>query len=123
MTKDRRKPPSRIRYEQTHPTVSCRVPTAIYDRLQEVKENEGKSFVDILKVGLGILEVKAKKDEQAYSRGYRDGYHQAEFKFKITYACNVCGELIAVNTRDEKEAIKHYMEDQGWGHKVCQEKE
>jgi hypothetical protein len=88
-----------------------------------MKENEGKSFADILKVGLGILELKVKKDEQAYSRGYRDGYHQAELKFKITYACNVCREPIVVNTMDEKEAIKRYMEDQGWGHRECHERE
>jgi hypothetical protein len=122
MGKGSRKPPSRIKYEQNHPTVSCRIAREVYDRLQEMKE-EGRSFADILKIGLGILELKAKKDEQAYSRGYRDGYHQAEFKFKITYACNVCGGPIVVNTRDEKEAIKQYMEDQGWGHRECHEKE
>jgi hypothetical protein len=72
MTKGKLKPPSRIKYEQGHPTISCRVPRKIYRRMQAIKEKEERSFTDILKVGLGILELKAKKDEQAYSRGYDD---------------------------------------------------
>jgi predicted CopG family antitoxin len=123
MTKVKREPPSRIKYEQSHPTVGCRVPKEIYDRLQEIKENEGKSFADILKVGLGILELKAKKDDKAYSRGYNDGYREAELELKVTYICDVCGEPIVVNTTDEKKAIKQYMEDHNWGHKECHEKE
>lgn len=123
MTKVKRKPPSRIRYEQTHPTVSCRISKEAYDRLQEVKEGEGRSFADVLKIGLGILELKAKKDEKAYSRGYNDGYYEAELEFKVTYRCNVCGEPIVVNTREEKKAIKEYMENHDWGHRACHGKE
>jgi predicted CopG family antitoxin len=119
MTKGKRKPPSRVKYEHSHPTVSCRVPKEVYDRLQEMKENEGKSFADILKTGLGILKLKAKKDQNAYYRGYKDGYRQAELKFKVTYRCNVCGESIVVNTRDEKEAVRQYMEEHRWGHREC----
>jgi hypothetical protein len=121
MAKYKRKPPSRVRYERSHPTVSCRVTKGIYDRLRETKEREGKSFADILKIGLGILEAKAKKDEKAYSRGYKDGYHQAELRFKVTYRCNVCGELITVNTREARQAVKEYMQDHGWGHRACHE--
>jgi len=122
MTKVKRKPPSRIRYEQTHPTVSCRVPTKVYDRLQETKENEGKSFADILKIGLGILELKAKKDEKAYSKGYRDGYRQAELEFKVTYSCSICGKIIALRSAKEREAARKYMEEEGWSHAECHEK-
>lgn len=123
MTKDKRKSPSRIKYEQSHPVVSCRVLREIYERLQEMKEKEGRSFADILKIGLGILELKAKKDEKAYSRGYDDGYHEAELEFKVTYACNVCGKPIVVNTKEEKEAVKQYMDDHNWGHTRCHEGE
>ncbi len=60
----KKKPPSRVRYEESHPTVSCRVPWEVYDRLYEVMEEEGKSFADILKIGLKVQKVKAVKKEQ-----------------------------------------------------------
>jgi len=123
MSKGKRKTPSRVRYEESNPTVSCRVPKKIYDRLQEIKLKQGKSFADILKIGLGILQLKARKEENAYSKGYNDGYRRAELEFKVTYACNVCGKLIVVSTRTEKEAIKQYMEEHSWGHRECHEKE
>ena len=47
----RKVPPSRIKYENNHPTVSCRVSKEIYDRLTESKKLDGKSFADILKIG------------------------------------------------------------------------
>lgn len=121
----RRKAPSRIRYEQSHPTVSCRVPTEVYERLQAVKEAEGRSFADILKVGLGILELEEKNEEEiretGYADGYRKGYAQAERIFKVTYPCKICGGVLTVRTSEEKEAIKAYMRERGWGHRECHE--
>ncbi len=57
-----RKTPSRIKYEQSHPTVSFRVSKELYDMLQAVKKAEGKSNTDVLKAGVGLLEVKVGKD-------------------------------------------------------------
>ena len=57
-----RKAPSRVRYEQGHPTVTCRVPREVYDKLHEVKEAKGKSFADILKIGLRILEERVEEE-------------------------------------------------------------
>lgn len=122
MTKDKKKAPSRIRYEESHPTISCRVSREVYDRLQEMKAKEGRSFADILKIGLGIFELKAKKDEKAYSKGYKDGYRQAELEFKVTYSCSICGKIIALRSAKEREAAREYMEEEGWGHGECHEK-
>lgn len=122
----RRKAPSRVRYERGHPTVSCRIPRAVYNRLREVKEVEGQSFADILKIGLGILEVQVKEEaevrEQGHTKGYKRGYAAAERLYKVTYPCNVCREMLTVTDRDEKEAIKRYMQEHRWGHSTCQEK-
>ena len=78
----KRKAPSRTRYEQGHPTVSCRIPKELYERLRAVKDAEGKSFADILKIGLGMLEVQAKGEaevrKQGHEAGYRIGYAEAE---------------------------------------------
>jgi hypothetical protein len=122
MTKDKRKPPSRIKYEQSHPVVSCRVPKVIYDRLQDVKQRDGRSFTDILKIGLRIRESKAKKEDQAYSEGYEEGYNEAKREYRVTYACSVCGKTISLNSESEKEAASQYMEEHNWGHAECHKK-
>ena len=126
MAKRSQKPPSRVKYEESHPTVSCRVPRETYERLQAIKEKQGKSFADILRIGMGILKAKAKKEgevrEEAYSEGYDDGYREAKQEFKVTYPCSVCGKTITLNSEGEKEAASGYMEEYGWGHAECHKK-
>src|SRR3990172_3407277 len=113
----RKLPPSRIRYEERNPTVSCRVPQEIYDRLVAAKEVEGKSFADILKIGLGEQEVQAKKvkaaRQQGRDEGYKKGYAEAESRYKVTYHCSQCRQPVVVDSLIEKEAIDKYM-SQGW---------
>ena len=103
----RQLPPSRIRYEEGNPTVSCRVSKDIYDRLVAAKEVEGKSFADILKIGLGKQEVQAKKvkvaRQQARDEGYKKGYADAALRYKVIYHCTKCGlpmeVAVSSNTR------------------------
>ncbi len=118
------KAPSRVKYEQSHPTVSCRVPREIYDRLVKAKA-EGNSFSDILKLGLGILEVRVKKlreaRKQGWDEGYNKGFADAKTRYLVSYRCNVCGQVIEVTTKEEKSAISEYMEEQGWAHAKCLE--
>ena len=52
--KRRRVPPSRVRYEQENPTVSCRVPRLIYNQLKNLKLEGNKSLGDILREALGV---------------------------------------------------------------------
>lgn len=127
MTKTaKHRPPSRFRYEQAHPTVSSRVSVEIYQRLQAVKKAEGKSFTDILKIGLGLLEActdeKASIQKRAYAKGYKKGCAEAEQLYKVTYACAMCGGTIVVTSDNAKQAIKKYMEEHHWGHASCHEK-
>ena len=121
----KRKAPSRIKYEQGHPTVSCRVPREIYDRLCEAKEVEGNSFADILKLGLGKLEVRVKKlgedRKQGWDEGYKKGFADAKLRYKVSYRCSVCGQLMEVTSTKEKEAISEYMRERGWAHMECHE--
>ena len=127
-------PPSRLRYEQAHPTVSCRVPKEMYDELEIMKKSEGKSLADILKIGLGRLEMKAAEDlemkaaedseirNEALVEGFEGGYSDAEGVFKVTYPCSVCGGMMVVSGAEEKAAITRYMREHGWGHQSCQDK-
>ena len=122
----KRKAPSRVRYEQSHPTVSCRIPRDIYDKLRAVIDAEGKSFADVLKIGLGILEVQAKEEgevrKKGHAEGYKKGYAEAARLYMVTYPCRICGKTLMVTSGDEKEAIKKYMQEHGWGHKKCHER-
>lgn len=122
-----RKPPSRLRYEEGHPTVSCRVSLDIYQRLDEARNREGKSLADFLKIGLGMIEVQAKKEAEVrkqasaegYARGHKEGYAEARRLYRATYPCGVCGQSLEVTTEAEKEAVKKFMPERGWGHAEC----
>lgn len=118
-----KKTPSRIKYEQSHPTVSFRVSKELYDRLQAVKKAEGKSITDVLKIGVGLLEVKVRKEkeirDQAYEEGWEKGAAEAEELYAVSYSCSVCGKNIVVTAENVKRAIRTYMREHGWGHADC----
>ena len=50
--KRRLTPPSRRRYEASHPTVSFRVDLDLYAELKALKQTSNLSVADVLKVGL-----------------------------------------------------------------------
>jgi len=53
------KPPARIRYEQSHPTVSCRLDKDTHDLLkQRLEDLGGVSFAYFVKDSLGLLQLK-----------------------------------------------------------------
>lgn len=113
------KPPSRIKYEEKNPTVSCRVSKEIYNRLKGILKKDKKSMADILKIGLGLLEVKVEKENAVYQQGYKAGYLKAEEEFKVVYRCSVCRKPIEVDSEKEKAAISSFMEKERWGHHEC----
>ena len=117
------KTPSRIRYEQRHPTISFRVSKELYERLQKAKQTEGKSYTDVIKRGLGLIEVKIGKEkdihEKAYREGHRNGYTLAESNYKITVPCAECGEEMEVRDEHVKRAIKKYLVENEWRHADC----
>ena len=121
--KRKRIPPSRQRYDQGRPVVSCRVSRQIRDRLQTIKKLEGRSMADILKAGLGLFEVKVRTErelkEEGYVEGVNEGFDVASSDFRVTYPCSVCGKPIDVDTEEEKKAIRKFMIDGGWRHGDC----
>ncbi len=122
MAKTVRKPPSRIRYEQSHPTVSGRVSREFYDRLLMARK-DGRSFADVLKLGLGKVERATGRREEArkegYDDGYKKGYAEAERVFKVTYHCSNCMRLMVIRSPSEREAVDQYMRENGWQHDEC----
>jgi len=63
-------PPSRERYERSHPTVSLRVDIDLYARLKRLKEQSGLSVADVLKVGL-------EKSEPLVGEAFQNGFMSA----------------------------------------------
>lgn len=122
----KKKAPSRVRYEEAHPTVSCRISKEVYDELQEVKESEGKSFADILKIGLGIIEARMKEEGEVRKKVYADGrkerYAEAEGLYRVTYHCSICRKMIELTSKKAKQAASEYMQEHDWGHKACHQK-
>jgi len=122
-TKAKGIPPSRKKYEEDNPVVSCRVSKELYNRLRAIKKTEGKSMADILKAGLGLFEVKVRAEkevrQEAYEEGQLNGYELAESEYKVTYPCSICGKSTEVTTEEEKKAIRRYMVEHGWGHANC----
>ncbi len=123
MAKKKKKTPSRVKYEQKCPTVSFRISKELYERLEAVKEAEGKSTTEVLKVGVGLLEVKVSKEKEArrqgYEQGFEKGYEEAENLYKVTYPCSICGKTLTVTGKKEKEAVRRYMREHRWGHVEC----
>lgn len=112
MKRSRRKPPSRIKYEEKHPVVSIRLPRETYDDLMKFKGQSGYGLADIIQATLNKQAIEV---EMAYWRGIE----VAEKKLKVTYRCSVCGKLIVVDSEEEKKAIGAYMSENGWGHVDC----
>jgi len=107
-----KKPPSKIRYDQSHPTVSIRVTRALYDQLKDLREHSGKSLGDILREA---LEQQTPSTKMAYQLGH----NAAKREFAVHYKCTVCGGNLTVASAEVKQAIARYMRDNGWGHSAC----
>ena len=118
-----KKTPSRVKYDQKRPIFSFRTYDELNDRMRAVKKAKGISKTKIVEIAVGLLEVKIRSEaeimEKAFKEGHRKGYELAESIYKVIYPCNVCREDIAVDTEEEKMAIKTYMRDKGWGHAEC----
>jgi len=118
VVKGRHKPPARIRYEESHPTVSCRLDKDTYDLLQQrLDDLGGVSFADFVKESLGLLHTDAKQIREA---AWSAGYDEAKKDWQIWYFCAVCGKRIDMSPdSDSHKAMIGYMKEHGWRHTSC----
>lgn len=123
MVKAAHKPPSRIRYEKSHPTMSCRLDKNTHDLLQQRLEDlGGVSFADFVKDSLGLLQLKMPDVEEIKNKAWSEGYNKAEKGYQIWYYCAVCRKRIDVEPNsDSHKAMIGYMGEHGWGHSSCHE--
>jgi hypothetical protein len=115
------KPPARVRYEQSHPTVSCRLSKDEYELLkQRLDDLGGVSFADFVKDSLGLLQLKIPDTKEIKEKARRAGYDQGKSDHQIWYFCAVCGKRVDVEpNNDSHSAIIRLMRQEGWGHKSC----
>lgn len=120
---NRKKNPSRVKYEQRRPTFSFRIYQELDDRLRAVKKAEGISNTNIVEAALDLFEVKIRKEkeirDQAYDEGWGKGITAAIELYMVTYPCSVCGKSIELDSPEEKAAASRYMREHGWGHADC----
>ncbi len=92
-TKGKHKPPSRLRYEETHPTVSLRVSRELRNHLDEMRRMSGKSYADILRDGAMRNELSVK---ESYQRGYEKGWDDAKNEEELCWHCGTYTEDIGM---------------------------
>jgi len=122
MVKGRHKPPSRIRYEQSHPVSSCRLDKKTHDLLKQRLEYDGISFAQFVKSQLGILELKMPDIKKIEKEAHQKGYAEAVNEYRIQLKCHRCGKPMTVipNSKPHK-AIRDHLEG-FWNHINCQER-
>lgn len=115
------KPPARLRYEESHPTMSCRLSKDEYDLLkQRLEDLGGVSFADFVKDSLGLLQLKIPEAREIKEKARRSGYDQGKKEHQVWYYCSVCQQRIDVPPNSEShKAMIGYMREHGWQHTGC----
>ena len=81
-------PPSRERYQRSHPTVSLRVDQDLYAELKALKQTSNLSVADILKVGLERCEPLV---GEAFHNGFMSALAEA-----YQSVCDECEDEITL---------------------------
>ena len=120
-TRAAHKPPARVRYEQSHPTVSCRLSKDEYELLkQRLDDLGGVSFADFVKDALGVLQLRIPEAGEMKEKARMAGYDQGRREHQIWYFCAVCGKRMNMSPDgNDHKAMIGFMKERGWGHGVC----
>ena len=115
------KPPARVRYEQSHPVVSCRLSRDEYELLkQRLDDLGGVSFADFVKDSLGLLQLKVPETGEMKEKARMSGYDQGKREHQIWYFCDVCGKRINMSPGgNDHKAMIGFMKERGWQHDEC----
>ena len=115
---NKKKSPSREKYENENPTVSARLPVEKRDKLLSVLRRLGLSLRNLL---IGVADetgIKLKPVDEAR----KAGYEEAKNLYMVPYPCSECGEMMAITSKKAKEAVMEFMIEHGWGHAKCHER-
>ena len=113
------KPPSKLRYEATHPQVSFRIDHDTKEWLDGIRAKTGQSYSSILQDAL----ISAAKWREYSERRYIEGYEDGKREFHIQYRCGICGGLCTVQPNSNAhQEIVNCLASRGWGHAECHER-
>ena len=85
MVKKRHKPPSRIRYEKTHPVVSFRVKDEWYDEFKAYLNENDLTIGDFFRISYGKQKANYQEaHDQGFDEGFKIGYNEGYKKGKIS---------------------------------------
>ncbi len=133
-SKRRQVPPSRLRYEASHPTATVRVARELHNELKRLRETAGLSMAEVLKVGLEKAQASTQKTyekgfkagkkagrQTGYRSGKSDGFEVATEKYAVSYYCARCRyRHLTITTDKEKEAAANLMYEAGWHNPDCE---
>ncbi len=111
-------PPSRKRYEASHPVLSFRVTREVLAQIDSLRAR-GVSRMGLLLRGLGHVVTEQTAELERYAEGYNKGYEEARQRFAITFRCGACGGQAEVSGDRAKQDIVTIIERRGWRHGRC----
>ena len=113
MVKKKQPPPSKMKYDKSHPIISIRVSQDLKEQLDEIREMSGKSVGDILREAVGVQSVSIK---DAWKRGVSHG----KGLYGVSYKCSICGGNMLIESANAKKAAAIYMREHRWHHNSCE---
>ena len=101
--------PSRIKYEEDNPAITCRVPKELKEKIEKMKKMTGKSISQIIVEILTNAEIDFSKVVEKVKK-----------ENAIWYYCYKCLKTSYMKplSRDHKAMIE-YMKENQWGHIDC----
>lgn len=79
-TQKKRRPPSRLKYEGSHPTVSFRLERSRHDELRAILSQRRISVADLVKEAMGAQKAVIKDAEEARLQAYESGYKKGKLE-------------------------------------------
>ena len=120
MVKHKHIPPSRKRYERSHPVISIRVDKETDERLRDLAKESRKSLATLIKENLDLQEEDYC---DAWADGHSEGCDEGRRKYQVWYYCAICGKRINMSpSGNDHKAMIGYMKEHGWGHKECHDR-
>jgi hypothetical protein len=108
-----RKPPSRTRYEASHPVVSARLSREDRDKLKEMLGSTEKSLARFIREAIGSTRAD-------YDKAYDLGYRKGKEDHQVWYFCNRCGGRMDIRPNSPNhEALIQSLRARGRGHTSC----
>lgn len=112
--------PSKEKYNRENPVVSVRVSRDLLAEIETVRA-KGRSLGDVFRIGVGRQNAADRSLDSARKEGYEQGYAAARARYRVTYRCAKCGDLIEVIGEEAKSFAAAGFEQGRWGHTQCPE--